>query len=261
MAAARLVTGGGLRTWLTGASIALGLLAAYVAIFGWPPWPPLGAQQKFAFLVAGSITLGLIADLPRAGAATRGFIVMAAIVVASAWLVLPLFRPTLSLDLALTAGALVVALIVAWRCGAMVDDAVAAGATLAVAAFGLSVIAVLGSTASIGQLAGALAAAAAGYTIWNWLGGRDTFGVAAALGGYGALALLMAQAIAFARVNTLALIVLLGSLFAPRLVRAGLPRLSPNSFLFAIVVAIAAAMPVGAAIVVAFLAGRGRGPY
>lgn len=258
---ARLASSGGLRIWLSGAAIALGFLAAHVVIFGWPAWPPLGAQQKIAVAIAGSIAIGLIADLPRAGAPLRRFVAACAIVVATAWLVLPLLRPTPALDTALAAGALGAALVVAWRCGAMLDDAQAAGATLAVAAFGLSVIAVLGNTASIGQLAGALAAAAAAYTIWNWLGGRDTFGTAAALGGFGALALLTAQAVAFTRTNAIAIVVLLGSLFAPRLVRAGLPRLSPNSFFFAIVVAIAAAIPVGAAVAVAILAGGGRGPY
>lgn len=261
MTLARLAASGGLRTWLTGAAIALGFLAAHVVIFGWPAWPPLGAQQKIALAIAGAIALGSIADLSRVGTSARRFVATFAIVVASAWLVVPLLRPALSLDLALAAGALVAALVVAWRCGAMLDDAQAAGATLAVAAFGLSVIAVLGNTASIGQLAGALAAAAAAYTIWNWLGGRDTFGTAAALGGFGALALLTAQAVAFTRTNVIAIVVLLGSLFAPRLVRAGLPRLSPNSFFFAIAVALAAAVPAAAAIGVAMLAGGGRSPY
>jgi hypothetical protein len=261
MTLARVLASGGLRAWLTGASMALGFLTAHVVIFGWPAWPPLGAQQKIAVAIAGSIALGMVADLSRLGATLRRLTTFCAIAVAAVWLILPLLRPAFSLDLGLAAGAFAVALIIAWRCGALLDDAQAAGATLAVAAFGLSVVAVLGNTASIGQLAGALAAAATAYTIWNWLGGRDSFGVAASLGGFGALALLAAQAVAFTRINVIAIIVLLGSLFAPRLIRAGLPRLSPSSFFFAVAVAIAAAVPVGAAVAVALLAGGARSPY
>ena len=87
--------------------------------------------------------------------------------------------------------------------------ALAAPAMLIVAAVGASVIALLGRSASVAQLSGALAAAVAGYAIWNWPVPRLDLARAALLAAGAGWLGLMTQMTLFTKAEPWALLVLL----------------------------------------------------
>jgi hypothetical protein len=65
---------------LAGGSVAAGFVAAFVAISGWPRWPPVEATQRLSFLAAALVLLALLlARLESAGARLGAALVLAAV--------------------------------------------------------------------------------------------------------------------------------------------------------------------------------------
>ena len=92
------------------------------------------------------------------------------------------------------------------------------GVALLVAALTFAVVAFLGSSASIAQGAGAVAAASGGLLLWSWP--RDRWprpGAAALLGALGALALLGQQALLYTRASATSLAAMALILWIPAL--------------------------------------------
>jgi hypothetical protein len=261
IAGAGRLAGGLARTILCGAAIALGFLAAYTTIFGLPPIMPRSAGQKIASLAMLAIVAGAVVDAIRFAPATRRALLLVAAAAGLLWLLLPLLRGPDAANLLRAASVLVLGLLIIWRSSGFAHDAQSAGTILVVAGAGLAGVAVLGASVSLAQLAAALAAAAGGFMLWNWPVRRDSFEAIAVLGGFGVLAALIGQGIAFTRMNPAALAVLACVVFADRIARRAFPRASPQSALFAFAIAGAAILPAAAAIALAYVFGGARSPY
>jgi len=213
----RLVGGPGRGNRLAGVACGLGFLAAYWAIRGLPPLPPVAAAQKLFWAAALGLAAGLALDL--AGSRPRPVAAAAALAAAgtAAWLGWARLQQ-LPADwlAALTVAAVAV---FAWRVAATAADrgtegGLQAGLMLLAAALGLGAIALTASSASLAQAAFALAAALGGFLLWNWPVPRFPAGAALLLGGLAALAGLLAQAALFTRGQPAVLLPLLLVAFA-----------------------------------------------
>jgi hypothetical protein len=254
----RVLLGPGRGAALAALGIPLGLLAAYVAILGTPPLEPRGAQQKLFHIVVLAAALGaLIAWSGRGGGRPVAVLVLA-VTAAEAWLFEARLRSGTFAQLwplaAVWVGTLFAADRLA-RAGASDRDA---PVMLLVAALGLGVVALLGASASYGQLGFALAAATGGFLLWNWPWARWPLEPAGLLGGGTALLALVAAVATFApRADKIALALLLLCFVTPTMVRHRLP---PGGPWRPVLVGIAAAIPAAAAAVIAHLS-AGAGGY
>lgn len=125
------------------------------------------------------------------------------------------------------------------------------------AAIGVSIVALLGASASIAQLAGTLAAAIGGFLLWNWPWARYPLGAAGVLGGGGVLLSLVLTLGLFSEdVSRPALGLLILIFLAPPLA-ARLP-LGRYAVFGPIVLGIVAAIPVVLSALIAFAAGGGE---
>lgn len=251
----RLLLGPGRGSMLAALGIPLGLLAAYLVILGAPPLlEPRGAQQKLFHIVVAASALGAAMAWTGLGAGRPIAVLALAVTAAEAWL----------FETRLRAGgfAQLWPLAVVWVGTLFAADALArasdrdrdAPVLLLVAAFGLGAVALLGASASYGQLGFALAAAVGGFLLWNWPWARWSFGPVGLLGGATALAALGAAVAIFApRADKIALAVLLLVFVAPTLARRWLPA---GGIWRPILVGLAAAVPaVGAAVIAHLSAG------
>lgn len=242
-----------------GNATAIGFLAAYVAILGWPDLPPRGAQQKLAVLVLVGILVGAV--LEHLPAARRPWAVVAVVLAGAVWIVWPLLGAGGG-DSMLAAVALGVTVLFTGLSGTARDDGLTRAVAPSIAAGALAVIAVAGNAASLGQLAGALAFAGAAYCLWCWLIERERFAASAALGLHGALALLASQAIAFVgRINVTAVVLLVLPLAAD----AVLDRLGRGperaSRWHAVALGVCAGVLALPAVIIALALGGPRSPY
>lgn len=193
----------------------MGFLLAYLAILGIPAFPPVASVQKLAALVLAGLVAGLVLDGLRDPVVLRWPPIVAGPAVALYWLALPRLaqlEATTVLILALLCAA---SLIVLVRLeGVRKQPGLAAPVMLGFGALGVALIAFLAHSASIAQLAFALAAAIAGFGLWNWPRPRYRFGMAALLGGAGALLGLVAVLVLYSRASPIALALLLPIFFA-----------------------------------------------
>jgi hypothetical protein len=242
-----------------GAAGAIGSLAAFVAILGVPDWPPRGAQQKLAALVLAGILVGAVIE--HIPAARRPWVVVAAVLIGAAWIVWPLLGAS-GADALLAALAFALVVVITGASGTAKDDALARATPPSIAVGALAIIAVAGNAASLGQLAGALAFAGAGYCLWCWLVERERFAASAALGLHGTLALLAVQAIAFVDRISVAAVVLLG---LPLAAGAVLDRLgrgpARGSRWHAVALGACAGVLALPAVIAAIALGGSRSPY
>ena len=89
---------------------------------------------------------------------------------------------------------------------------------LLAASLGSSGIALYGTSASIAQFCGALAAALGGFLLWNWPRPRDVFGGGGVCGAGGALVFLLSVLAFYTRASKLALLLACGALGADALI-------------------------------------------
>ncbi len=231
------------------AAVAAAFLAVYPLIIGWPGWPPVGATQKLGWLAAAALPVGaaLVTAPPRRQ-------LVAAVIGALgglAWLAAPrLAGGELAAigQVALIAACIAAGLVAVWLA---LDDGIAGGIMLLAGGIGLGLVALLGGSASIFQLAAALAAATGGVLAWNWPRQRWPLG-AVTLAAAVVLGLLAAQTALYTRASGGALLLLLPILLV-RLPLGPARRLAPWSRMLA--VGLLAAIPVAAAGIVAVLAG------
>ena len=130
---------------------------------------------------------------------------------------------------------------------------------LLIAAVGVSLIALIGSSASLAQLSGGLAAATGGFMLWNWPKARFSFGWSGVYGGVGVLFSFIVAMILFTNASKLALLLILPVFFAYR-VTARLP-LASRPALAPFVLAAVCLVPVGIAVLIASLSGGGGRGY
>ena len=114
------------------------------------------------------------------------------------------------------------------RLDARRDDALAAPALLVVAGVGASLVALFGRSASVAQLFGALAAASAGYAIWNWPVARMEIARAALFAAGATWLALVTQMVLFTKAEPWALLALLLVFVADQPAAGIVARLLPS---------------------------------
>lgn len=244
--------GGTIGVRAAGCAIALAFVIAHLSILGWPPLPPGSSLQKIVYIALIGLLLGVVLDFFADLAPIRP----AALIWPGAILVWLGWQQLLSLEaLSLARLALV------WLAGAFVFDRLLALRTanivaptmVLVAGLGMSAIAMIGTAASLSQLAAAVAAATGGFLVWNWPKQRYPFSMAALFGAASAWFGVGATIVLFTRASSLALAILLG-IFAVGSIRARLPladRPVWGPIVFGIIVMIPMLLAIAAAFFVA----------
>lgn len=255
----RLVVGARRGPLIAAAGITAGFLTGFILVLGMPARWPLSAVEKVFVLAAIGSFLGIALDLTRAPTRT---VRLAAILVPAAGLIWIGWSRLLVPDwtdiavLATTAilGGVVVALLPARD-----EKATDAAVKLTVAAGALALVAVIGASASFGQIAGVLAAATAGFLVWLWPRPRFPFGATAALGAGGTFVALTGAIAVFTNAPKAALALLFLVFFADlALARFRARSRGARRALRPILVGLVAAIPASAAIGLAqYLGGSG----
>jgi len=254
----RLLAGPGRGPLLAGAAVAIGFLAAYLSIVGLPPWPPRASDQKLAYAVSAGVVLGLVLDSVRVPRLVHWLAVVAGAAAVLAWIGWPRLRAG-ELEMTLRVAAL-------WLGGAVALlrlhrqrlQGAQAGAMLLVVSAGAAPVAFYGASLSLAQFAGALAAAAGGFLLWSWPLSHYRFGSAGVLGAGSALLTVLGIMGLYTQASPAALALLLPAFFADALsARVPLPAGTLGSLLRPIVLALFCAVPVAAAIAVAYIAAGG----
>jgi len=222
--------GGSRSDIFAGLALLAGFFAAYWLVLGMPAWPPRGASHKIAYIMLAAGGLGLLLDLGRIPPLGVRVVVAVGAVASAVWLMGARFDfgdpmtwlwPGLPIVLVWIA--------VLGRLEARIDDDLSGPAMLVVAAVGASLIALFGRSASIAQLSGALAAATAGYAIWNWPVARMDLARAAMFAAGAAWLGLMTQMVLFTRAESWALLALLAVFVADQPAARAVARFLPSS--------------------------------
>ncbi len=203
---------------LAGASIGLAFLLGFGLIVGWPPFPPISSTQKLPYLVLLGLLLGGLLEVIGAGRFLGRLAALLWPAVIIGWLgwrqvASGGFQPLATIVLLWLGGAIILFLMEEGR-----EAGAKPPAALLIASVGASLIAFLGSAASLAQLFGMLAAAIGGFLLWNWPRPRHPFQAAANLGGTGAFVTLAALLVLFAETSLAALAVLALVFLTPRMI-------------------------------------------
>ena len=184
-----------LRRPLAAAGIAAGFLVVFAMVVGLPALPPPSSMGKLFWSSAIGLLLGVAAD----AAGLRGRAVSAALAVWLAASLLWIALPALD-SMAAIVSVVILLAVAAWVAFARgsqthgvekAESPTAPAASLLALALAVGGTALIGSSASIAQMALALAASAGGFLLWNWpverhgwgLSGRVATGIAVLLAG------------------------------------------------------------------------------
>jgi len=212
-----------LRRSLAAAGIAAGFLVVFAMVIGLPALPPPSSMGKLFWASAAGLLIGVVADV----AGIRGRVASAVLAVWLAasllWIALP------ALDSAAAIVSLVVLLgtaaCVAFARGSQThgdESPTAPAASLLALALAVGGTALIGSSASIAQMALALAASAGGFLLWNWPVERHGWGLSGRVA-TGIAVLLAAVLALFTQTQAAVLLLALPALFAGH-VRRFLPQ-------------------------------------
>lgn len=203
-----------LRRPLAAAGIAAGFLVVFAMVIGLPALPPPSSMGKLFWASAAGLLIGVVADV----AGIRGRVASAVLAV---WLAASLLWIALP---ALDSAAAIVSLVVllgtaAWVAFARVSEThmfespTAPAASLLALALAVGGTALIGSSASIAQMALALAASAGGFLLWNWPVERHGWGLSGRVA-TGIAVLLAAVLALFTQTQAAVLLLALPALFA-----------------------------------------------
>ncbi|CAO3408440.1 hypothetical protein [Azospirillum largimobile] len=215
-----------LRRPLAAAGIAAGFLVVFAMVVGLPALPPPSSMGKLFWSSAAGLLLAVAAD----AAGVRGRAASAALALWLAgsllWIALP----------ALDSMAAVVSFVILLAAGAWVafargsqtqtsdaaESPTAPAASLLALALAVGGTALIGSSASIAQMALALAASAGGFLLWNWPVERHGWGLSGRVA-TGIAVLLASVLTLFTQAQTAVLLLALPALLAGH-VRRVLPQ-------------------------------------
>jgi hypothetical protein len=199
-------------------AVALALCAGIASIQGFM-WPPHTAMQKLPWLVLAALLVGWLLDAAGARSLRRAAI-GGVVLAGTGWLGWPLLRSLELANLLLVATVSLVGVAVLLHLDRDQDGQIDAPVMLLAASLALSGTALYGSSASVAQVAGALAAALGGFLLWNWPAPRHAFAGGGVCGSGGALVFLLAILAFYTQASKLALLLACGALGASALVAA-----------------------------------------
>lgn len=245
---------------IAAAGIGIGFLVGFLLILGTPARWPLSSSEKLFAIAAFATVLGLALDLsgesPPVTRLLAGVLPPAALtwvgwsrIVGQDWI-----------DIATLAAVTLGGGFVLTRLGGTGPQATESAVKLTIACIALALVAVIGASASLGQLAGALAAATAGFLVWIWPAPRFPFAASAVLGGGLTFVALTGVVGVFTNAPIPALAMLLPIFFAD-LALSRMPRVQRglNQAIRPILLAAVALIPALAAVGLAGLLGGGSG--
>ncbi|MCW2238670.1 hypothetical protein [Azospirillum canadense] len=246
------------------AGIGATFLAVFALVVGVPALPPPSSMGKVFWSVAGGFVLGVVADAVGVKGRAGSLLAAAWLAASLVWIALPALDTPVAFATLLVL-LLVGACVVFGRTGS--DDgqrgnAVAPAAVLLALALAVGGTALIGSSASIAQMALALAAATGGFLLWNWPVERHGWGVSGRVAS--GIAVLLAGVLAlFTQTEAAVLLLALPALLAERVGRrlplpdSGLGRAAGGA-----VVTVLTVLPALIAIGVAYLLGGAEAsPY
>lgn len=155
---------------ITATAIVIGWLSGYVAIYGWPAFPPQQAQDWLPLiLIAAYILYGSLEFVAPTVTARR--LVLASFIIAAAMvLMLPIFRYNAGVESILTGAAVVIGWIaVAWNHDSAGREDGVFGLLALLVTIGNAVIAASAGSVMLGQLSGALASVIGIWWLWHIL--------------------------------------------------------------------------------------------
>lgn len=192
--------------------VAAALFVSYCLVFSLPPYPPRSASQKLGYLIALSGLLSiLIACMPNLVRTWRVFVALA-IVLGVAWIAESKIKQGQVLPpLLILAGASVAIAAVQWARAKPVEVSV----TALVGALGLAGLAFLAPSASLTQIALAIAAALGGFLLWTWPKPRLAFAEAGSMAIVAPLIWLAGQMALYSKASPSALAIMPAVALAP----------------------------------------------
>ena len=215
-----------LRRPLAAAGIAAGFLVVFAMVVGLPALPPPSSMGKLFWSSAIGLLLGVAAD----AAGLRGRAVSAALAVWLAASLLWIALPALD-SMAAIVSVVILLAVAAWVAFARgsqthgvekAESPTAPAASLLALALAVGGTALIGSSASIAQMALALAASAGGFLLWNWPVERHGWGLSGRVA-TGIAVLLAAVLALFTQTQAAVLLLALPALFAGH-IRRYLPQ-------------------------------------
>ena len=218
---------------VSGAAAAVGFLVAYYLILGFPAFPPAGATRKLFWICLFGLLLGLALDMVDEKIRHR-FLPAVALLAPGAALAWLGWTKLVRMDLAAIGG-----LAVLWAAAGLVclrftrklreaPGEMDPPIMILAAAFGTGGLALMFASASIGQLAFALAAALGAVLLWTWIavirkaGESGPLGLSGLFGLIGALLSLVTALALFSDTPWWALAILMPVFYAD-IVFAGKP--------------------------------------
>ena len=247
----RFACGARLGPLLAGGAIALAFSAGYLLRLGAPDFPPDAAVQKLVFIAAIGFIIGFFLDIFQGVERYRLPMILVWPALIVAWLG---WR-----EMTHYTGEIGVTLAVSWAFGAFIvirltgqpeEGKSAPAFMLLFAAIGVGILAFLGHSPLVAQLAAALAMASAGFLLWNWPTARYPLSAMGALGGGGVLLGLAVNLGLFAEAASRPALAVLILVFVAPPLALRLP-LGRHAALGPLVLAIVAAIPVVAAVLIA----------
>lgn len=179
----RLIGGSARGPLIAAGGIGIGFMVGYVLILGVPTRWPLSSSDKLFAIAALATALGLTLDLSRDSPPVTRLFAAALPLAALAWLGWPRIVSLDWIDIATLAAVALGGGFILTQHFEMGPKATESGIKLMIACIALALVSVFGASASLGQLAGALAAATAGFLVWIWPAPRFPVTASAMLGG------------------------------------------------------------------------------
>ena len=258
----RLIAGSKRGPLIAGGAIGIGFLVGFVLILGAPARWPLSSSEKLFAIATLATMLGLALDLSRDSPPVTRLLAAVLPLAALTWVGWSRITGQDWIDIASLAAVALGGGFVLTQLFASGEQATESGIKLMIACVALALIAVFGTSASLGQLAGALAAATTGFLVWIWPVPRFPFAAAAVLGGGLTFVALTGIVAVFTDAPKPALAMLLPIFFAD-LALSRMPRTQRglNRAIRPVLLGAVALIPALAAVGLASLLGSSSGGY
>ncbi len=250
----------------------IGFLVAFVLVEGLPAPVATAAKQKVFFIALLGLIAGLLLDASSQRRVTGERVVILLLpLLALSWMALRLLSFGIAFDVVLSLVLLWLAsVVILWRAlhsgergGTLVP-----GVQLLVSSIGLSVVALLGASASLAQLTAGLAAATGGVLLVAFLtlavtGQKFGFGATGAFGGVGALLAISYVLVLFTEGVSLWAMAMLALVFLTDMVpaRARFGGAVVRRAMQPVVLTVIATIPAAVAVGIAFVTGESASPY
>lgn len=256
----RLVGGSARGPLIAAGGIGIGFVIGFILILGPPARWPLSSGEKLFAIAAFATALGFALDLSHDSPPVTRLLAAVLPLAALTWLGWPRIAGQDWIDIATLAAVALVGGFVLTRLFETGPQATESAIKLMIACIALALVSVFGASASLGQLAGVLAAATAGFLIWIWPIPRFPFAASAVLGGGLTFVALTGVVAVFTSAPKPALAMLVPIFFAD-LALSRVPRTQRgmNRAIRPILLAAVALIPALAAVGLASLLGGGSG--